>query len=142
MPLRLTRVIYGELNARQQENYNFCRLSAVMAEFGFVSLRLSDDCKGADFLAQHVDGETLLRVQLKGRLDFRKEYRGKNLHIAFCCDGHWYLYPHDQLLRKVLRQTTIRKTVSWKERGGYSVRRPGKKMQALLKPYEIPNQLH
>ena len=56
MPLELTRIRYADLNARQKENYNFQKVSAVLADFGFTTLRLTDDWQGADFIAQHIDG--------------------------------------------------------------------------------------
>lgn len=137
MALRLSRVRYSKLNARQQENYNFLKVSAVLADYGFMTLRLTDDWQGADFIAQHVDGETFLKVQLKGRFTFGKKYRGKNLYVAFGHDGAWYLYPHDELLSKVLRATGIGKTVSWRERGGYSFAGLPRKLRSLLEPYRI-----
>ena len=30
---------------------------------------------------------------------------------------NWYLYPHDELLERVLNQTEVADTVSWSERG-------------------------
>ena len=63
MTLNLRRIDYALLNARQKENFNFQKLSAVLADFGFVTMRLTDDWGGADFIAQHTDGETFLRVQ-------------------------------------------------------------------------------
>src|SRR6266404_9090347 len=107
MSIALTRIQYENLNARQNENYNFQKVSAVLAEYGFVTLRLSDDWQGADFIAQHIDGETFLKVQLKGRLTFDRRYEGKNLYVAFAHRGSWYLYPHDELLQIVLRQMDI-----------------------------------
>lgn len=68
IPLKLTLVDYRMLNARQQENYSYYKVSAVLAECGFSTMRVSDDWQGADFIAQHIDGETFLKVQLKGRL--------------------------------------------------------------------------
>ena len=66
MTLDLRRIHYSSLNARQKENFNFQKLSSVLADFGFVTMRLTDDWGGADFIAQHIDGETFLRVQLQG----------------------------------------------------------------------------
>jgi len=67
MTLKLTKVDYSKLNARQKENYNFLKVSAVLADYGFMTMRLSDDWQGAAFTAQHIDGGTFLRVQLKSR---------------------------------------------------------------------------
>ncbi len=87
MALQLMHIRYTELNARQQENYNFQKVSAVLADYGFATLRLTDDWQGADFIAQHIDGETFLKVQLKGRLTFNKKYLGKGLYVAFHTSG-------------------------------------------------------
>lgn len=96
----LRKIAYSELNARQKENFNFQKVSAVLANYGFVTLRLSDDWHGADFIAQHISGE-MLRVQLKSRLAFYKKYQGKDLYLAFREGEAWYLYPHDELLIKI-----------------------------------------
>ena len=84
--MQLKRIRYSSLNSRQKENFNFQKVSAVLADYGFVTLRLSDDWQGADFIAQHIDGTTFARVRLKGRLTFEKKYRGKDLWVAFA-DG-------------------------------------------------------
>ena len=75
------RVDYRELNSRQKENYNFQKVAGRLADYGFNCLRLSDDWQGADFIACHIDGETFLRVQLKGRLVIDREVpRKTRLH--------------------------------------------------------------
>lgn len=135
--MKLRRIRYSDLNSRQKENYNFQKLSAVLTDYGFVTMRLSDDWRGADFIAQHIDGETFIRTQLKSRLAFDKKYQGKDLYIAFSDGGTWYLYPHDELLEKVLAATGIGDTNSWSERGGYSFPSVSKQMLALLEPYRI-----
>ena len=89
MALDLKRIDYDALNARQKENYNFLKLSSLLADFGFMTMRLNDDWQGADFIAQHIDGRTFLKVQLKGRLDFRKKYCDKSLYVAFCWRDAW-----------------------------------------------------
>jgi hypothetical protein len=98
MPLDLSRVTYVRLNARQEENYNFLKVSAVLADYGYVTMRLSDDWQGADFIAQHIHDRTFLRVQLKSRLSFDRKYEGKDLYVVFKDVRDWYLYPHDELL--------------------------------------------
>jgi hypothetical protein len=83
MPLELSTIEYSNLNSRQKENYNYQKISAVLADYGFITHRLTDDWQGADFIAQHFDGKTFLKVQLKGRLTFDKKYLGKDIYIAF-----------------------------------------------------------
>ena len=137
MSIKLTRIRYTDLNARQKENYNFQKVSAVLADFGFTTLRLTDDWQGADFIAQHIDGETFLKVQLKGRLTFEEKYRGKNLYVAFEHEGTWYLYPHDDVLAVVLEETNVSNTDSWQKHGGYSFPGLSKRMASVLEPYKI-----
>jgi hypothetical protein len=137
MGLILSRVNYNLLNSRQQENYNFQKISAVLADYGFITYRLSDDWQGADFIAQHIDGDTFLKVQLKGRLSFEKKYKNKGIYIVFQNKGNWYLYLHDELLDIVLKETTIENTKSWTIRGGYSFPYLSVKLSKLLEPYRI-----
>jgi hypothetical protein len=77
--MNLTRVSYDDLNPRQKENFNFAKLAAQLADYGFAALRLSDDWKGADLIAVHIDGEKDIKVQLKGRLTFERKYLGRSL---------------------------------------------------------------
>lgn len=138
MTLTLKRIQYESLNSRQKENHNFQKLSAILADYGFVTLRLSDDWHGADFIAQHIDGLTFIRVQLKSRLAFRRTYQGKDLYIAFRDGKDWYLFPHDDVLNAVLDTTTIRNTLSWEQRGGYSFPGIPRVLRPLLEPFRIP----
>ncbi len=92
----MQKIEYSRLNAKQKENFNFAKVSAVLADYGFNCVRLSDDYMGADFLALHTDGDTVLKVQLKARLTLEEKYVGKNIHIAFPHNGKWFMYPHDE----------------------------------------------
>lgn len=134
---KLHKIAYDELNARQQEKYNFQKVAAVLADYGFNCIRLTDDWQGADFIAVHVDGSTFLKVQLKGRLSFNKKYFGKEIFIAFRDRDSWYLYPHDELQRIVFAVKSYGTTYSWVQRGGYSIGRLGPKLRELLEPYRL-----
>lgn len=59
--MELKKIEYRKLNARQKENFNFQKVSAILADYGFVTPRLPDDWQGADFIAQHVGGYMLPR---------------------------------------------------------------------------------
>ncbi|TPN35986.1 hypothetical protein [Mesorhizobium sp. B1-1-6] len=111
------RIAYKSLNARQKENYNFQKVAGRLADYGYNCLRLNDDWHGADFLAVHVDGTNVLRIQLKGRFGFYKKYCGRDLHIAFILGDDCYVYPHDDVLAAVVGRGQIGETVSWAERG-------------------------
>ena len=137
MPQTFQRIRYADLNARQQESYNFQKASAELADFGFVTMRLSDDWRGADFIAQHIDGIRFLKVQIKGRLTFAKKYEGRAIHVCFPSNGLWFIYPHDELLSQVTGISDFSTTDSWRKGGAYSFPRLSKKVKELLEPYRL-----
>ncbi len=112
------RIAYSDLKSRQQENYNFHKIAARLADYGFNCLRLTDDWQGADFIACHIDGRTFLKVQLKGRLVIDRKYQGKDIHVAFMLDDDVYLYPHDQLVFHMEANELIgADSVTWHDKG-------------------------
>lgn len=133
------RIEYRRLNARQQEAFNFQKVSAVLADYGFITIWLSSDWNGADFIAQHCDGHTFLKVQLKGRLGFKKKYRDCDLYICFRDpdDGECYLYLHNELRRKVLAMNKMRGTVAWEQKGVYHFPKIPGTLRGLLEPYRL-----
>jgi hypothetical protein len=68
--MELKKISYHNLNSKQKENYNFHKVAAALADYGYNSLRLNDDLQGADFIA--VNGDNMLKVQLKGRFTVDK----------------------------------------------------------------------
>ena len=89
---------------------------------------------GADFLAQHMDGDWL-KVQLKGTLTSDPKYEGKNIYIMFedKKDNQWYLYPHDKLSK--YNQTKNPK--SSKSINGYTTPNPSKDEKRWLSEYKV-----
>jgi hypothetical protein len=136
MALSLSTIRYSDLNGRQQEGYNFAKVSAVLADYGYVTMRLLDDWQGADFIAQHRDGP-FIKVQLKSRLIVAKKYLKKDLYIAFRVEDVWYLFPHDEILKRILDETNKSNTRPWKERGQLSFPKLTKQMRQILSPYKI-----
>lgn len=131
------KIEYKALNAKQQENYNMLKLGAVIADYGFDLIRLNDDWQGADFIANHIDGSTYLKVQLKGRLTIDKKYVEKDLYIAFRNGEDWYLYPHDELIEKLNTYGIALHTSSWTERGHYSWPNLSSRLEELIEPYKL-----
>ena len=110
---RWKKVNYRELNGRQQERFNFQKLSAVLADYGFNCIWLSADWKDADFLADNpFTGETL-RVQLKTALTVNKKYVGKNLWMGFPIGQDWYLIRHRDLVKIIDAHTPALGNKSW-----------------------------
>lgn len=116
----MKRVNYNDLNARQKEIYNFQKVSGIFAEFGYTTVKLSDDWMGADFIAISFDGVEYIKVQLKGRLTFEKKYIGKEIFVCFhdSQSERWYLYDHDIALKNFI--ANIENSDSWNLKGGYS----------------------
>lgn len=139
MAIYFHRVRYERLKSPQQEAYNFQKISSLLADFGYSTIRLSDDWNGADFIAQHHDGNVFLKVQLKGRLSFSKKYKDKELMVCFRVGEKWFLYPHDELLEKVTGEGLMVGTKSWDEHGAYDFPRLSKRLKILLEPYRVPS---
>lgn len=136
--MKFRKINYEELNARQKENYNFQKIAAVLADYGYSCMWLNDDWQGADFIANHIDGSDFLKVQLKGRLTINKKYIGKDIYIAFRHGDDTYLYPHDKikdLIFERLPRTEARD--SWKTGGGFSWPGLSKKLEELLVDYKL-----
>lgn len=132
------RVEYKDLNSRQQEIFNFQKISSVLAEYGYLTMRLSDDWQGADFIALHFNNQSVLRVQLKGRLEIAKKYLGKDLWVCFRDGEDVYLYKHDEMAAELLSKTTIGNTESWKRKdGGYSCNSITKKLASILEQHKL-----
>jgi hypothetical protein len=130
------KVPYESLNAKQKENYNFQKVSAVLADYGYCTLRLSDDWNGADFIAVHVSNENSLNVQLKGRFTFDKKYLNKNLWVCFPYKDDWYLYPHDVLFKKLSSIMNFQNTESWQQ-GTYSWKSLTKDLVEALSEFKL-----
>lgn len=131
-------VSYGELNSRQKENYNFQKVAARLADYGFNCLRLTDDWQGADFIACHIDGETFLKVQLKGRLTIDKKYIGKDIYIAFLVNNDCYIYPHDAFLNDLIDRGSLGEDSQlWRDKGQRSWPTPPVWALKALKEYRI-----
>ena len=135
-PVTFKKVVYGKLNSKQQENYNFQKVAAHLADYGYNCLRLSDDWQGADFIACHIDGNRFLKVQLKGRLTIEKKYIGKDIYVAFCHKDTWYAYPHDEMMNLLLSNEKTKKSSSW-IKGGYSWPHLSVANLKMLEPYKI-----
>lgn len=119
---KFEHIRYDTLNARQKELFNFQKLAATLADYGFNCIKLADDWQGADFLAYHFDGTVTLRIQLKSRVTIQKKYLEKNIWMAFPHQGFWYLIEHDQLVVKAKEHTNWLQSPSWQEKNGFNSR--------------------
>lgn len=137
--MKLKKIAYENLNARQKENYNFHKIAAALAEYGYSCMWLNDDWQGADFIANHIDGEAFLKVQLKSRLTINRKYIDKDIWVAFRYEDNTYLYPHDAVMKIIFdKLPTIIDRNSWKLKGGFSWPNPmPAKLQLELIKYKI-----
>jgi hypothetical protein len=134
--MKLKRIAPANLSAKQKEAYHFQKVSAVLADYGYQTIKLSDDWCGADFVAQHLDG-TVLKVQLKGRLTVSKKYEKKDLWICFPSGDVWYIYPHDIILAALIKDKKNSIQNTYNAGGGYSFPSLSKELSRLLSEYEI-----
>jgi hypothetical protein len=85
MPMTFQPISYDELDGKQKEAYNLQKVSAILADIGFVTIRMTSDWGGADFIAQHLNG-VFLKVQLKSRLTFSKNISAKTKNYTFASE--------------------------------------------------------
>lgn len=116
---RFEKVQYSSLKARQKELFNFQKIAATLADYGFNCIKLADDWQGADFLAYHMNGTTTLKVQLKPRLTIDPKYCGKDIWVAFPHEGCWYLIKHDCLVEKIRKQAKWLNSATWTDGKSY-----------------------
>ncbi|WP_053006932.1 hypothetical protein [Chromobacterium subtsugae] len=76
-------------------------------------------------------------MQLKSRLAFGRGYCGKGIFIAFRDGQQCYLYPHDELLSKVMALGIIEGTASWVSKGIYHFPTLTDEELRLLHPYSL-----
>ena len=134
----LTEINYSELNSPQKEIYNFQKVAALLAEYGFNCIKLTDDWGGADFLADHIDGYTH-KVQLKSRITINKKYEnnGNDFFMTFPIDGNWYYIRHKNLVKLVKEHSTWLESNSWQEDDQYHSKRGNSDLRAALKEYRL-----
>lgn len=125
-------VPYDDLNGRQQENFNYHKVSAALADYGYTTLRLTDDYNAGDFLAVHISGD-VLSVQLKSRFTVARRYDGKGLYIAFPDRGDWFIGPHDDA-RRLLEEVQGHPT-SFNSAGEWHQARLSAALRARLKDW-------
>jgi len=128
----LKKIGYAKLNSRQKENYNFAKVASALADYGYNSIRLSDDYQGADFIALHVNGKDSLKIQLKGKWTIDKKYLRKDLYVAYVLQAKQevWIYKHDDMVKACNKEGLYTQSDSWVKYNGYSNTHPKK-----LEPY-------
>lgn len=136
--MKFSKIRYEDLNSRERETYNFLKAGAILADYGFSVMRLSEDWNDADFIAYRRSESKTLRVQLKSRFDIHKKYLGKGLWVMFPVKGDWYLIEHDRLVRLVGKTTPYLESSSWKQKGGgYSLPNVSKELLEGLAEWSV-----
>lgn len=134
------KIHYKDLNAKQKEAYNFQKVSALLADYGYITIKLDNDWNGADFIAvRNVHAqESFIKVQLKARPIIAKKYINKNLHLSFPIKGSWFLIKHDKLLNIIeekFPKTLV--TDSWVTDNFYTWKTPPSKLCDTLTEFRI-----
>ena len=116
------KIDYSKLGGKEQENYNYAKTAAKLAEFGFSCCLITADKHGADMIAYHIKSGDKFSIQLKGsRATLDKKYEGKDIWIAYTDrkTNEICLYDHD-LAMKRFEQGPSALSESWTVKGGYS----------------------
>jgi|TARA_B110000879_G_C11042706_1_gene459499 hypothetical protein len=137
--MTFSKIRYADLKGKgkQQEIYNFQKVSAVLADYGFCTIKLNDDWKGADFLADHFSKSITLRVQLKSRFSIAKKYSNKQIYMCFPIFDRWCLVPHDYLITLVDETSPYLSSKPWREKGEYHSEKGNQKLRTLLEPHML-----
>jgi len=136
---KLDNNFYYDFSSKEKESYNIAQLISAMAEYGYLEhMRVNGDKNGADIIFYRSSDCSALKIQLKGRLTFKKDYCHKELLVAYPTHENnkisWFVYDHDRLLDYVLKETDISNTASWSEKGSYSwPKTPGHVLQRIMK---------
>ena len=138
--MKLSKVDYKTLNSKQKEIYNFQKVAALLADYGFNCIKLADDWQGADFLAYKSNETETLRVQLKSRITIDKKYLGKNIWVAFPFKQFWYLIEHDSLVAKVGKSNNWLNTNSWINGNAYSSDRINAALLTSLTEHQLQTE--
>ncbi len=107
----MKKLVRKEMSKKFIEYRNFAKISACLADYGYVSLWNRVDDKGADFICTEIKTSDVLKIQLKGRVSVSpKDYGGKDIYMAFpkndrLHDKDWVIVPHDKL-NKIFKNKT------------------------------------
>jgi hypothetical protein len=116
------KIDYSELGGKEQENYNYAKTAAKLAEFGFSCCLITADKHGADMIAYHIKSGNKFSIQLKGsRATLDKKYKDKDIWIAYTDrkTNEICLYEHDLAMER-FEQGPSALSESWRVKGGYS----------------------
>src|SRR5690606_29747643 len=100
--------------------YNFQKVAAILADYGFTCMWLNNDWQGADVTGVHADGVTDSKVQLEGRLDFAKQDVSEEIYGCSIDGSDADVYAHDKLVAIVEPKIADK---GWQEKGTWSTSR-------------------
>ena len=129
MSILKTKINYESLKTtKQKEIYNFQKVSAVFADYGYSVTPLRDDAEFADFVAVPFIRDEITKplwVQLKSGYTAWGKYLNKDLYICFFDrnSNTWYLYPHDELYTK-LESELRERAKDWDKEHKYETAKP------------------
>jgi hypothetical protein len=135
-----TMIDYDKLSGKEQESFNSTKLRAAMSDWGYLeSFIVNGDKWGPDILFYKSSDATIMKVQLKGRPFLDRHYCEKDIHIAFQDreNSEWYVYPHDDIMAKVLATGRLVGTKSWDIKGSWSWSYIPPWLGDILNPWKI-----
>lgn len=118
------------------------RAANALERVGYSCSPPPSDAQDVDILVRRLGETSVIKVKCPGRSQSRphiyKRCLGLSIYMIFQNqNGHWYLVPHDELVRIVGEVTPWLHSSSWLDRGGYSTRNPSAKLLNRLLPFAL-----
>ena len=135
--MNFARVDFDKLNTCDKRQYDYFKVSAALADYGYFSQGLLTADEHEDFIACNYSGTFQLSVLLKSRLTLASNLEHQKLHIAFYERGYWYVYPHDDVLTFACQTSAITNTTSWRQKGIYTFPQLTEKYRHFLEPWRL-----
>ena len=126
----------GRSRSGRERSDNVQNCVKVLAQHGYTRTGPSDH-PDADFLANHRDGPSAIKVRVATRVDIRSRIRDQDIHMSFPVHSSWYLVPHDELVRIAGETTPWLWSNSWVDRGWYGSANPFKAMLERLEEFAL-----
>ena len=106
----------------------------VLIQSGYENTELSND-PIIDFLAYR--NSMAVKVHVASRLEIKRQFVGKDLHLSFPVHGRWHLIAHDDLLKIAGETTPWLLSPSWRNKGLYNSHSPSRATLARLEPFTL-----
>jgi hypothetical protein len=119
--MRFERIDLGQLSVSEIRKYNYNKVTAALADYGFATELAPEGQVLWDFVATQLSSGKQIKVLIRPQMTLEKKFLGKDIYICFLEGSNWYIYPHDQHYEHVRITSNLMDTTSWKKEGTFTV---------------------